>query len=64
MRNVTEDRYVYYCQDGGNCVEFRLDGSGLRVRDGKNRGGAVLTFVPAATEAFAHAIRAGRFDRS
>lgn len=45
-----------------NCVEVR-DGNTVAVRDTKDRQGPVLTFAPAAFQAFATAAAGGAFVR-
>ncbi len=45
-----------------NCVEVR-GGSVVDVRDTKDRGGPVLSFDPAAFQAFATAAAGGAFAR-
>jgi hypothetical protein len=46
----------------GECVEVRLVGSGIQVRDTKHRDGAVLTFTAAEWTAFTGGVRDGEFD--
>ncbi|QOC89807.1 DUF397 domain-containing protein [Micromonospora craniellae] len=44
--------------DNANCVEVRLAGGGVGVRDSKDRGGPVLAFGDGAWSAFLHALKA------
>jgi Domain of unknown function (DUF397) len=54
----------------GSCVEVaavrgskEASGHVIAVRDSKNRGGPVLTFTPAAWDAFTAGVRDGEFDQ-
>ncbi|TLG11502.1 DUF397 domain-containing protein [Nocardia cyriacigeorgica] len=54
-----------HSQGAGECVEVAfLDIDLIGVRDSKNPAGGVLTFAPAAWQAFTTGIANGRFDRS
>lgn len=48
----------------GECVEFGVDADdgNVRVRDTKDRDGAVLSFTPGEWTAFLEGVRAGEFD--
>ncbi|WP_243789495.1 DUF397 domain-containing protein [Saccharopolyspora gloriosae] len=46
-----------------NCIEVRIWGRWIGVRDSKERSGAVFTFAPPAWDAFLADVKAGRFDR-
>jgi hypothetical protein len=47
----------------GNCVEIALNVPGIvAVRDSKDPGGPKLVLGPSEWEAFAAAVRSGRFD--
>jgi hypothetical protein len=47
----------------GNCVEIALNVPGIvAVRDSKDPGGPMLILAPGEWDAFAAAIRSGRFD--
>ncbi|RZU49891.1 uncharacterized protein DUF397 [Krasilnikovia cinnamomea] len=46
----------------GNCVEVRLDGETIVVRDSKNRSGPVLRFTDAEWRAFLAGAQDGEFD--
>jgi hypothetical protein len=46
--------------NGGDCVEVADAARTVRVRDTKDRAGAVLAFTPAAWRAFAAKIKNGR----
>lgn len=46
----------------GACVEARLDGDHVEVRDTKDRQGPSLHFSPAGWTALVHGIRAGKYD--
>lgn len=45
----------------GNCVEVRLAGDGVEVRDSKDRGGPVLRFTPDEWRAFLAGAEEGEF---
>jgi hypothetical protein len=49
----------YSGSNGGACIEVatRLDGSGVLVRDTKDRQGPVLRFSPGAWKRFAERLR-------
>ncbi|MFC6364073.1 DUF397 domain-containing protein [Nonomuraea thailandensis] len=48
---------------GGGCVEARLAGGSIEVRDSKARGaGPVLTFTPREWRAFLGGVPLGDFD--
>jgi Domain of unknown function (DUF397) len=51
----------YSGSNGGACIEVaaRRDGSGVLVRDNKNRQGPVLRFTPGAWKRFAEQVRSG-----
>ena len=49
---------------GGNCVEVRAEEDVVRIRDSKNRAGAVLSFDPGAFRSFLDGIKHGEFDRA
>lgn len=53
------------CSSGG-CVEVAIAGAGdqatIDVRDGKQSGGAVLTFTALEWRVFVAGVRAGEFD--
>ena len=46
----------YSSGDGGQCVEV-VGGTGVTVRDTKDRGGAVLTFTAAARQEFTGSLK-------
>lgn len=46
----------------GNCVEVRLDGETVQVRDSKNSDGPVLTFTHDEWVAFTGGAKDGEFD--
>ncbi len=46
----------------GNCVEARLSGDGVQVRDSKDRTGPVLNFTHAEWTALVAGAKAGEFD--
>ncbi|GAB1642734.1 DUF397 domain-containing protein [Krasilnikovia sp. MM14-A1259] len=46
----------------GNCVEVRLDGDAIVVRDSKDRGGPLLRFTDAEWRAFLAGAKDGEFD--
>ncbi|GAB1694074.1 DUF397 domain-containing protein [Krasilnikovia sp. M28-CT-15] len=46
----------------GNCVEVRLDGETIVVRDSKDRSGPVLRFTDAEWRAFLAGAQDGEFD--
>lgn len=48
--------------DFGNCVEARLSGDTVSVRDSKDPDGTVLTFTVDEWTAFLQGVRAGEFD--
>ena len=48
--------------DAGGCVEVAKDVDGVRVRDTKNRQGAVLSFTHNEWKAFLAGVRHGEFD--
>lgn len=49
--------------EAGTCVEVANgDGGPVKMRDGKNRGGPVLTFTPGGWTQFLAGVRAGEFD--
>ncbi len=47
---------------GGACVEVRDRGTGVDVRDSKDRGGPVLTFTAIEWRAFLEGVKAGEFQ--
>jgi hypothetical protein len=49
---------------GGNCVEVRLDGAGVHVRNSRMPDGNVLTFTPDEWRAFTAGVRDEEFDLS
>ncbi|MGV9412808.1 DUF397 domain-containing protein [Nocardia sp. NPDC003693] len=55
----------YSSSSGGECLEVaHVSGGGVAVRDSKlDKDSPVLTFEPAAWDAFTTSVRAGRFDR-
>lgn len=46
----------------GECVEARLEGDDILVRDTKDREGGMLTFNRAEWDAFISGVKAGEFD--
>jgi hypothetical protein len=49
---------------GGDCVEVRLDGRAVELRDSKRGAdGPVLTFTAEEWNAFTAGVRAGEFDK-
>jgi hypothetical protein len=48
----------------GNCVEVRMLGGAIQVRDSKDRAGPVLSFTPSEWAAFTGGVRLGEFDLS
>lgn len=48
--------------DKGACVEARLDGPIIQVRDTKDREGPVLSFTAAEWDAFLDGAKNGEFD--
>ncbi|MEK7660375.1 MAG: DUF397 domain-containing protein [Patescibacteria group bacterium] len=46
------------------CVEVAQDGETIRVRDSKNKNGAVLLFNKNEWDAFVRGVKAGEFDPS
>ena len=51
-----------FCGQSGDCVEVRVRGGEIAVRDGKDPDGPVLTFTPAEWRAFLAGARVGEFD--
>ncbi len=49
--------------DTGGCVEVAADpGGGIRLRDSKNRDGAVLSYTDHEFRVFVAAVKRGEFD--
>lgn len=51
-----------FCGQTGDCVEVRVRGGEIAVRDSKDPGGPVLKFTPAEWLAFLAGARVGEFD--
>lgn len=51
-----------FCGQAGDCVEVRVRGGEIAVRDSKDPGGPVLKFTPAEWLAFLAGARVGEFD--
>ena len=49
-------------QPNGDCLEVGSDGAAVRVRDSRNRSGAVLSFPQAGWQVFLLEARRGQFD--
>ncbi|MFI9638776.1 DUF397 domain-containing protein [Micromonospora sp. NPDC051925] len=45
--------------DNANCVEVRLAGGEVGVRDSKDRSGPTLAFADSAWRSFTHSIKVG-----
>jgi hypothetical protein len=48
--------------NGGQCAEVANDGEKIRVRNSKDRAGAVVGFTADEWRAFVAGVRAGEFD--
>ncbi len=62
----TDTPWVKASRSGGNsgqCVEVRRRDGNVQLRDSKDPDGPVLTFPPAAWEAFVKAVVKGEFTR-
>lgn len=63
MSELNADRWHKSLASGaGNCVEVKLDGAAVGVRDSKDPGGAVLRFTAPEWTAFLAGVRNGEFD--
>ncbi len=51
-----------YSANGSSCVEVAGLGSGIAVRDSKDRSGPVLAFTSGAWDTFVGGVRAGEFE--
>jgi hypothetical protein len=51
-----------FCGQAGDCVEVRVRGGEIAVRDGKDPDGPVLRFTAAEWLAFLAGARVGEFD--
>jgi hypothetical protein len=49
--------------DNGNCVELRLSGDRVEMRDSKNPSADTLSFRRSVFSTFVADVAAGRFDR-
>jgi Domain of unknown function (DUF397) len=55
-------RSRYSGSTGGQCVEVAAGAGPVSLRDSKDPGGAVLSFVAGPWRSFVAAVRAGEFD--
>ena len=53
-----------YSSSNDSCVQWRIAGPEVELRDSEDPDGPVLTFGPAAWQAFTAAVRAGECDPS
>lgn len=61
---MTEPRWRKSSRSGSsvNCVEVAFVGGGVRVRDSKERAGAVLAIGQCSWRGFLEMLRTGRYD--
>ena len=65
VSSATWRKSSYSGGNGGGCVEIARNLPGIvAVRDSKDRTGPVLTFTPAAWEAFTAGVKSGELDLS
>jgi Domain of unknown function (DUF397) len=65
VSSATWRKSSYSGGNGGGCVEVARNLPGIvAVRDSKDRTGPVLTFTPAAWEAFTAGVKSGELDLS
>jgi hypothetical protein len=51
-----------YSSTNGSCVETATPGTGVWVRDSKDKDGPVLKFTDAEWDAFVKGVKAGEFN--